>query len=77
MTTTAADFRNPPLIRKLGIAALVKELGAVGTAYFLRQFSAGAGDYTAERDRWLADAGVDDILAEVHAIEWKHPHSGS
>ncbi|MDR0294510.1 MAG: hypothetical protein LBH95_10225 [Oscillospiraceae bacterium] len=52
-SNTAAEFRNPTLIRKLGIEALTKELGPVGMAYFIRQFDNGEGDYTAERDEHL------------------------
>jgi len=42
MNDTVVDFRNPSLISKAGISALNKELGPVGTAYFIRQFEAGA-----------------------------------
>jgi len=58
---TAADFRNPSIIRKLGIEALTKELGAVGMAYFIRQFDRGEGNYTIEREQLLADVTMDDI----------------
>lgn len=58
---TAADFRNPSIIRKLGIEALTKELGAVGMAYFIRQFDRGEGNYTIEREQLLADVTMEDI----------------
>lgn len=58
---TAIDFRNPSTIRKMGIDALTRELGAVGMAYFIRQFDMGEGDYTAEREQLVADVTMADI----------------
>jgi hypothetical protein len=57
---SARDFRNPSVIRKMGIDALTKELGAVGMAYFIRQFDMGEGDYTAQREQLHADVTMDD-----------------
>ena len=54
-------FFNPSVIRKMGIEALTKELGAVGMAYFIRQFDMGEGDYTAQREQLLADVTMEDI----------------
>lgn len=62
---TAIDFRNPCVVRKIGMAALTKELGAVGTTYFIRQFEAGHGDYTAERDKRLEGITLDEIIKNV------------
>jgi len=70
--STAIDFRNPAMIRKAGMSALTKELGTVGAAYFMRQFSTGQGDYTAERDKWLAGISLDDIVKNVRELEEKH-----
>ncbi len=55
------ELRNPNAIRKLGIAALTRELGAVGMAYFIRQFDVGTGDYTKEREATLAEMTMNDI----------------
>jgi hypothetical protein len=66
---TAIDFRNPSVIRKLGIAALTKELGAVGAAYFIRQFDTGSGDYTAERDKLLEGITMDEIIESVRKLD--------
>ena len=68
-SNAAIDFRNPALLRKAGMSALQKELGAVGAAYFIRQFENGYGDYTAERDDWLTDITLDEIVKEVREIE--------
>ena len=69
MNGAAIDFRNPSLIRKEGMTALKKELGAVGAAYFIRQFESGRGDYTAERDELLADLTLEEIIENVRAID--------
>lgn len=65
----AIDFRNPSVIRKIGMAALNKELGAVGTAYFIRQFDKGEGDYTAERDKLLEGITLNEIIEGVRKLD--------
>jgi len=67
----AANFRSPALVRKAGMSALQKELGTVGTAYFIRQFSTGHGDYTAERDSLLQGITLGEIIEEVREIDAK------
>lgn len=68
------NFRNPSVVRKLGIAALTKELGPVGMAYFIRQYDMGSGDYTAERDELLADITMEEALEGIRKIkELKRP----
>ena len=69
MNGVTVDFRNPYLIRKAGISALNKELGPVGTAYFIRQFEGGRGDYTAERDELFAGITLDEIIESVKATD--------
>jgi hypothetical protein len=68
-TMAAPDLRNPAIVRKLGIEALTKELGAVGMAYFMRQFETGYGDYTAERDKLLEGITADEIVTEARIID--------
>lgn len=46
---------------------LFRELGIVDTIRFLNQFSVGRGDYTKERDNWLADISLDDAIAQIKA----------
>jgi len=65
----AIDFRNPVLVRKAGMSALKKELGPVGTAYFIRQFSSGQGDYTAERHKLLENVTLDEVIKSVREID--------
>jgi len=38
-------------------------------AYFIRQFSTGNGDYTAERDKLLRGITLDEIIKEVREID--------
>ena len=66
---TAIDFRNPTLVRKAGMSALKKELGTVGATYFIRQFNAGQGDYTAERDKLFEGITLDEIIKSVREID--------
>ena len=63
------DVRNPALIRRAGLAALKKELGTVGATYFIRQYNAGQGDYTAERDKLLQGITFDDIISNVRKLD--------
>jgi hypothetical protein len=37
----------------------------VDTVRFLRQFTTGYGDYTADRAQWLGDLTLDQIVDEI------------
>ena len=52
-------------VTQQAVAVLIKELGAVNTVRFLNQFTAGYGDYTAERDTLFADLTLDALLAAI------------
>jgi hypothetical protein len=41
------------------------------SAYFIRQFSTGQGDYTVERDSLLQGTTLDEIIEEVKEIDAK------
>jgi hypothetical protein len=56
---------NPAQIRQQGLDALVKALGPVGMVRFLQQFDTGSGDYTRERQHWVANLTLEDILGEI------------
>ena len=66
--SAAIDYRNPNIIRKMGIDALTKELGPVGMAYFIQQYDRGEGDYTAEREKLLADVTMENLMSELDAM---------
>ena len=64
----AIDYRNPNLVRKMGIEALTKELGPVGMAYFIQQFDRGEGNYTVEREKLLSGLTMEDALRELEEM---------
>ncbi|MDR1580440.1 MAG: hypothetical protein LBS35_08785 [Synergistaceae bacterium] len=68
---TAIDYRNPKVIRKMGVEALTKELGPVGMAYFIQQFDRGEGDYTLERENLLFNVTMEEVLSELEDMR-KH-----
>ena len=61
----AMDYRNPMVLWQRGIDALTRELGPVGMAYFVRQFSPGYGDYTKEREELLRGVTLESIQKEL------------
>ena len=63
--TVTTDVHNARFIREKGIEALTRELGSVGTVYFLRQFNCGRGNWTDDRKTELADLSMDDIEKDV------------
>jgi hypothetical protein len=50
------------VLRKAGLDALAKKLGPLGMVRFLQQYESGLGNYTREREHWLKDVELDDIL---------------
>jgi len=56
---------SPAVIRKAGLEAVAKKLGPLGMVRFLQQFETGRGDYTRERDQWLKDADLKEIISEI------------
>ena len=56
---------SPAVIRKAGLEAVAKKLGPLGMVRFLQQFETGRGDYTKERDQWLKDADMKEIVSEI------------
>jgi hypothetical protein len=62
------DVHDTRFIREKGLEVLTRELGAVGTVYFLRQFSAGKGNWTEDRRTELADISVADIENDIAGL---------
>jgi hypothetical protein len=56
---------SPAGIRKAGLEAVAKKLGPLGMVRFLQQFETGRGDYTKERDQWLKDMDLQEIISEL------------
>jgi hypothetical protein len=44
---------------------LFEKMGVVDTIRFLNQFSIGQGDYTKDREKWLRDISLDDVIAQM------------
>ena len=64
---------SPIQIRRQGLEALVAALGPVGTVRFLHQFDNGSGDYTQEREQWLAALSLEDIWADIEQRRQAQP----
>lgn len=56
---------EPIAIRKIGLEALAKALGPIGTVRFLQQYEGGIGNYTKEKQEWLKDYTVKGIVKEI------------
>ncbi len=52
-------------IRRAGLRALSRELGAVGMVRFLQQFETGSGDYSVERHSWLKKSDVRTLAERI------------
>jgi len=53
------------VIREKGLEVLKKELGPVGTVYFVRQFSSGSGNYTEERRCLQKSTSIEEIASRI------------
>ena len=49
------------------LATFSCEMGVVDTLRFLGQFHSGGGNYTKERDHWLDDLSLEDIISGIKA----------
>ncbi len=61
----SAQTLEPYRVKKRGMEALTRELGAAGMVQFMQQFSSGHGDYSKDRRRILNDFSVDDVWNEI------------
>jgi hypothetical protein len=63
------NFRVQPMseVSSRAKTALMRELGAVDTMRYLSQFTAGAGNYTAERGALFKDESVKSIVSAIKA----------
>ena len=46
---------------------LFQQMGILDTFKFLNQFTLGSGDYTKEREVFLKDLSLDDIITDIKA----------
>ena len=63
--TMTFDIHDTRFIREKGMDALMRELGSIGTVYFLRQFYTGKGNWTEERKTELAGLTIEDIEKDI------------
>ena len=59
------NVKNIIEIQKIGIDALVRELGGVGAINFLQLYDRGSGNYTKERHAYFTGMSVDDIAKAI------------
>lgn len=59
-------------IRRAGVEALRRELGAVGMVRFLQQFETGTGDYTEERRQFVGKTGVRVLAEQIRREQTDH-----
>ena len=66
--TMTIDVHDTRFIREKGLEALTRELDAVGTVYFLRQFNSGKGNWTEDRKQELAGLTITDIENDIACL---------
>ncbi len=54
-------------IREKGLEALSEHLGVVGMIRFLQQSEMGWGNYTEERNQWLGDPDLTEVVKKIQA----------
>jgi len=64
---------TPEEIKREGLKALAEKLGVVGMVRFLQQFERGERDYTKDREKFLGDKSVDELIEEIKA---RRKHEG-
>ncbi len=62
---TSIDRMTDEDFERYAFAILRRELGVDGLARFLRLNRSGKGDYTSDRQQWLTETTIDEIMAEV------------
>jgi hypothetical protein len=56
-------------IRHAGMTALIRELGVADALRFIAQYTTGQGDYTTERQAWLAELPLDHVLEQARRVD--------
>ena len=74
---TSAQTMSLAEIQRTGLEALVQKMGTVGMIRFLQLWDTGQGDYTAEREQWLGNLDVADIVAKIKEKQATPPQAAS
>lgn len=69
-----AETRPLAEVTQEAIRVLLREIGVVNTLRFLKQYTVGYGDYTAERDQLFGQLTMAEIVGE---IKRDREHGGS
>ena len=56
-------------ITREAVSVLVRELGVGRTLRFLGQYRTGAGDYTADRHKWLLDLTLEEWVERAQRVD--------
>jgi hypothetical protein len=65
---TPVDSMSDEQFGAYALDILRRELGLSGFARFLRVYRAGSGDYTRDRQHWLGNHTVEDLVEELDSI---------
>jgi len=68
--------QTPEQIRRAGLAALKRELGAAGMIRFLQQFDRGSGDWASERGSWADRITLGEIRKAASRIRLRKRRAG-
>jgi hypothetical protein len=56
-------------LRNRGFEALVRELGVANAVRFLHLHGTGSGDYTQDREKWLAGLTIEQVEEEIRRMK--------
>ncbi len=71
------DARPLAQITAEAMRILYREIGIVDTLRFIHQYTAGYGDYTAQREELFAGMTLDSIISEIkESRKQGHPRHG-
>jgi hypothetical protein len=65
MPTPTPPMKTLVEITEQAMQVLSRELGSVDTMRFIRQFTNGSGNYTAERENLLGNPSVQELADEM------------
>jgi hypothetical protein len=60
-------------VTRRAIEVLTRELGSADTLRFIKQFTTGIGNYTAEREQLFGEESLDQLLAAAKAKAAERP----
>lgn len=56
-------------ITREAVSVLIRELGVARTLRFLGQYRTGQGDYTAEREHFLSDIPLAELIEQAQRLD--------